>query len=87
MAEADRQENTAHRSRVVDADYVLQSEEPNVPKVHAEALSDRAVSIASLALATVVMFALVAAVRGAGSVPVRSPSPATSAPSQDSRTS
>ncbi|MBR3545881.1 MAG: hypothetical protein IKN76_07430, partial [Oscillospiraceae bacterium] len=37
MENRDRQENTARRARVEDADYVLSAEEPNLPRVREDA--------------------------------------------------
>ncbi len=70
MSEKDRQENTARRVRVEDADYVLSTDEPNRPRVREEAASGGLTALAVTAgcvLLLLIMAMLSTSVRIPGS--------------------
>lgn len=68
MAEDGRQENTTRRVRVEDADYVLSSEEPNLPRVRETSSSGGFPVPVVIALCAALM-ALSAAIFISGSMP------------------
>ena len=69
MAEENRQENTTRRVRVEDADYVLRTEEPNLPRVREEPASG-GLSVLSVIVGCAALLSLVAALTSAGRVPM-----------------
>ena len=70
MENRGRQENTARRARVEDADYVLSAEEPNLPRVREEAAAINPVPViiamCAVILAVTALFSFANRVGGAG---------------------